>query len=277
MKAAAILLITLFIIGLCFFNVNFGFALDQDDFSVSPSWSTPLYYQGDSVSLKLILSSKSSEVLTVYYIGVHFDWMEEDSFYGRDLSEDPVTVASSKVHVFDPMAITIPSDVSVGTHNYTIGIQITDPTSPDIVSWDSEARTIYVQDGDSKAYRELLQNVTVKINEAINATYQNPEAKSLLEQAEDEYAQAFVSSFDEQWEDAIAHLLAAENYLDQAVAAEQLGTQQSSEMQRLLWIVAPIATAVIVSFIVIIVWRRRQPPADEYDQPTETQEYPQEE
>jgi len=277
MKAAAIPLITLFIIGLCFSNVNFGFALDQDDFSVSPSWSTPLYYQGDSVSLKLILSSKSSEVLTVYYIGVHFDWMEEESFYGRDLSEDPVTVESLKVHVFDPMAITIPSDVSVGIHNYTIGIQIADPTSPDIVSWDSEARTIYVQDGDSKAYRELLQNVTVKINEAINATYQNPEAKSLLEQAEDEYAQAFVSSFDEQWEDAIAHLQAADNYLDQAVAAEQLGTQQSSEMQRLLWIVAPIATAVIVSFIVILVWRRRQPPADEYDQPTETQEYPQEE
>ena len=277
MKAAAIPLITLFIIGLCFFNVNFGFALDQDDFSVSPSWSTPLYYQGDSVSLKLILSSKSSEVLTVYYIGVHFDWMEEDSFYGRDFSSDPVTVESSKVHVFDPMAITFPSDVSIGLHNYTIGIQISDPTSPDIVSWDSQARTIYVHAGEAKAYRELLLNVTAKIDEAINASYQNPEAQSLLDQATNEYEQASISSFNEQYEDAIAHLQAAENYVDQAAAAEQLGTQQNSEMMRLLWIVAPIVTAVIVSFIAIIVWRRRQPPSDEYDQPTETQEYTEEE
>ena len=277
MKAAAIPLITLFIIGLCFFNVNFGFALDQDDFSVSPSWSTPLYYQGDSVSLKLILSSKSSEVLTVYYIGVHFDWMEEDSFYGRDLSSDPLTVESSKVHVFDPMTITFPSDVSIGLHNYTIGIQISDPTSPDIVSWDSQARTIYVHAGEAKAYRELLLNVTANIDEAINASYQNPEAQSLLDQAISEYEQASISSFNEQWEDAIVHLQAADNYVDQAAAAEQLGTQQSSEMQRILWIVAPIATVVIVSFIVILVWRRRQPPADEYDQPTETQEYTEEE
>ena len=277
MKRLTIALSVLSIIVLCFLNVNFVSALDQDDFSVSPSWSTPLYYQGDSVSLKLILSSKSSEVLTIYYIGVHFDWMEEDSFYGRDLHEDPVTVESSKVHVFDPMAITFPSDVSVGEHNYTIGIQIADPTSIDIVSWDSQARTIYIQDSGAKAYRELLQNVTVKMNEAINDTYQNPEAQSLLDQAEDEYGQAFLASFSEEWDDAIAHLQAADDSLDQAVAVEQQGTEQSAEMQRLLWIVAPIATAVIISFIIIIVWRRRQPPADEYDQSTETQEYTQEE
>jgi heme/copper-type cytochrome/quinol oxidase subunit 2 len=43
------------------------------------------------------------------------------------------------------------------------------------------------------------------------------------------------------------------------------------EMQRLLWIVAPIVTGVVVSFIIVIIWRRRQPPEDEHDQPIETE------
>lgn len=271
MKALPIALIAVFVIVLCFVNQNFVVALDQDDFSISPSWETPLYYQGDSTTVKLILSSKSSETLTVYYIGIHFDWMDEESFYGQNLSEDPVTVASSKVYVFDPMVITIPSDVSVGIHNYTIGIQIAEGSSSTIVSWDSEAREMYVQDSNAKPYRELLLNVTTKINEAVNATYQNPEAQSLLDQAEDEYSQAFALSYNDQWEDAIAHLEAADNYVDQAAAAEQLGAEQSVEMQRLLWIVAPIVTGVVVSFIIVIIWRRRQPPEDEHDQPIEAE------
>jgi hypothetical protein len=271
MKALPIALIALFVIVLCFLNQNFVAALDQDDFSISPSWETPLYYQGDSTTVKLILSSKSSDTLTVYYIGIHFDWMDEESFYGQNLSEDPVTVASSKVYVFDPMVITIPSDVSVGIHNYTIGIQIAEGSSSTIVSWDSEAREMYVQDSNAKPYRELLLNVTTKINEAVNATYQNPEAQSLLDQAEDEYSQAFALSYNDQWEDAIAHLEAADNYVDQAAAAEQLGAEQSVEMQRLLWIVAPIVTGVVVSFIIVIIWRRRQPPEDEHDQPIEAE------
>ncbi len=277
MKTFTIALLALSISVLCFINVELVSALDQDDFSVSPSWSTPLYYQGDSVSVKLILSSKTTETLTVYYIGIHFDWMEEGSFFGRDLSDQPVIVQSSKVHVFDPMGITIPSDISVGLHNYTIGIHLVEGASPTVIPWDSHARIIYVQPAGAKAYKELVNNVSVKIGEGINATYQNPEAISLLEQAKNEYEQAFALSYAEQWEDAIAHLQAADSYADQAAVAEQLGTEQSVELQRLLWIVAPIVTAVIISFIVVIFWRRRQPPDDEDDQSSETQRYTQEE
>lgn len=275
MKAFTLLVLSISV--LFFVNVELASALDQDDFSVSPSWSTPLYYQGDSVSVKLILSSKTTETLTVYYVGIHFDWMEEGSFFGRDLSDQPVVVESSEVHVFDPMAVTIPSDVGVGEHNYTIGIHLAEGASPTVVPWDSHARIIYVQPGGAKAYNELVKNVSLKIGEGINATYQNPKAISLLEQAESEYAQAFASFYAEEWEDAIAHLQAADSYADQAAVAEDLGSEQSAEFQRLLWIVAPIVTAVIVSFIVVIFWRRRQPPDDELEQPIEKQEYTQEE
>lgn len=277
MKTFPVALLVLLIGMMCVLNVDFVFALEQDDFSVSPSWSTPQYYQGDTVTLKLILSSNTSETLTVYYIGIHFDWMEEDSFHGRDLSSDPATIESSEVYVFDQMAITIPEDVSVGEHNYTLGIQVAEGTSFTIISWDSRVRKIYVQDAEAKVFNELVQNVTVKISEAINATYQSSEAQSLLEQAETEYQQAVGLSYNDQWAEAITHLQAAESYVDQAAAAEQQSSQQSADLQRLLIIIAPIATGVVVAIIVAIMWRRRHPPDDEYDQPLETEDYTPEE
>lgn len=277
MKAFPVALLMISIGMICILNVDFAFALDQDDFSVSPSWSTPQYYQGDTVTLKLILSSNTSETLTVYYIGIHFDWMDEDSFQGRDLSSDPATIESSEVYVFDPMAITIPEDASVGYHDYTLGIQVSEGTSSTIISWDSRDRTIYIQDADAKVFNELLQNVTVKVGEATDATYQSSEAQSLLEQANSEYQQAYMLSIEDQWEEAITHLQAADSYFDQAAAAEQQSSQQSADLQRLLIIIAPIATGVVVAIIVAIMWRRRQPPDDEYDQPLETEDYTPEE
>jgi hypothetical protein len=277
MKVAPLVLLAISISMIFVLNTNFVSALDPDDFSVSPSWSTPMYYQGDTASLKLIMSSNTTETLNVYYIGVHFDWMEEDSFSGRDLTSDPAVVESGEVYVFDPMAITIPSDVSVGEHNYTIGLQVAEGTSTTLIAWDSRVRTMYIQPAGAKAFNALLQNVTVKLGKAINATYQNSEAQSLLEQAESEYTAAVVSSYDNQWDEALGHLQSTDTYLDEAATAEQQGSTQSADLQRLLLIVGPITAAVVVALIVIIIWRRRQPPDDEYDEPLETQEYTPEE
>lgn len=272
MKPFQITLLVIFTSIILILNFNCVSALNQDDFSISPAWSTAMYYQGDNVSVKLIMSSNSSETLTVYYIGIHFDWMDEDSFHGRDLSDDPVTVESSEVHVFDPMAISIPSDVSIGEHNYTIGIQVVEGTSTTLVSWDSSVRTIYVQHADAKVFRELLQNVMLKIGEGVNATYKNAEALSLLEKAENEYSEAIGLSYNDQYTDAIAHLQAADSYADQAAIAEQQGAEQSLLLQRLLLIIIPIVTAIIISSIVLILWRRRRPRETEEDQPMKTEE-----
>lgn len=274
MKAFPLALLVISISLIFVLNLDLVSALDQDDFSVAPSWSTPIYYQGDSVTVNLILSSNSSETLTIYYIGIHFDWMDEDSFQGRDLTDDPVEVESSEVYVFDAMAITIPDDVSVGSHTYTIGLQITDESSSTLTSWDSRSRTMYIQAAQAKVFNELVQNVTVKIGEAVNATYQNSDAQSLLEQAKSEYQEAIALSYDDQWGEAITHLQAAESYVDQAADAEQQSSTQSADLQRLLLIIGPITVAVVVSLIVILVWRRRQPPDDEYDEPLEPDQPP---
>jgi hypothetical protein len=103
MKTSAIALLMIFISVICVLNISPVSALDQGDVSVSPDWSTVHYYQGDTVSVRLILTNKSPETLTVYNIGIHFDWMDADSFHGRDLSDSPVTVSSGGNHVFEQM------------------------------------------------------------------------------------------------------------------------------------------------------------------------------
>ena len=67
---------------------------------------------------QVVFNSDSAEELTIYYVGIHFDWMDSDAFTGPDLSDNPVTISGYGSHTFDPIAILIPEDASVGTHNY---------------------------------------------------------------------------------------------------------------------------------------------------------------
>ena len=270
MKARALALLAISIALICIIRMYPVSALDQTDLSLSPAWSTVMFYQGDVATVKIILSNNSSELLTVYSVGIHFDWMDEDAFAGRDLSDDPTVVASHSVYVFDPMTINIPSDVSVDEHNYTIGIEVSEGASSTVVPWDSAVYNIYVQAAGAKSFRELALNVSTKISEGINATYQSPEAKSLLDQANAEYEQAFLLSVKDQWDEALTHLNTAYSYAEQAAEAEQQYIQQAANLQQLLLIIAPIVTVVIVAVIIILVWRRRRKPnTEDYEQPTD--------
>lgn len=275
MKAFALVLLVISMSIICVLNISPVSALDQDDISVSPVWSVVKYYQGDGVSVKLVLTNKSPETLTVYYLGIHFDWMEADGFHGRDLSDDPVTVESEEVYVFEPMAISIPENVSVGLHNYIIAVEVTEGESTTIVPWDSQPREMYVQHAKAKVFSELIDDLSPMLNE--NTTYQSAEAQSLFEQANNEYTLAVLSSYDEQWDDAISHLQNSMSYVEQAEEAEQQSTAQNADLQRLLLIIAPIATVVIISIIVILLWHRRTQPDTEEDQTQETQDYTPEE
>jgi hypothetical protein len=55
-------------------------------------------------------------------IGIHFDWMASDGFYGNDLSSSPVTIPSQGTHLFDAFSIQVPSNASVGAHSYYVGV-----------------------------------------------------------------------------------------------------------------------------------------------------------
>ena len=260
MKAFPLRLIAIPICIICVLNVGLVSALNQNEVSVSPSWSTEVHYQGDTAIITLILTSNSSDTLTIDHIGIHFDWMAADSFVGRDLSANPVVVPSYGVHIFDAMAVQIPANVSAGSHSYFIGVDGTQGTFSVTFSWNSPSLTLQILDSNSKIFNALLPQVSNNLSRAINATYQGAEAKSLLEQAQTEFSQSIMLASQEKWAEALSSLQNASSYLEQAEAAEQRYTEQNAQQQTLLLCVAvaAVAVAIAVSVIAVIVRRKRK-------------------
>jgi hypothetical protein len=120
---------------MCALFTGVVFALDQDEALVSPMWSSETFYQGSNVTVTVFFVNLCSEELTVYSVGLHFDWMPSDSFVGLDMSNSPVIIPSNGDHIFNPMIIHIPEDVSAGSHNYFIRIEGLQGESS-VFSWD---------------------------------------------------------------------------------------------------------------------------------------------
>lgn len=260
MKAFPRRLIAISIVVIFIFNISFVSALNSSDISVSPTWTAVVHYQGETATVQLTLTSNSSQQLTIYSVGIHFDWMPADRFVGLDLSSNPVVVSGYGVHVFDPMAIQISANVSAGVHTYFIGIDGTEGSSSTSFSWDSPTMSIQIIDSNSRVFNELLPQVAANLSRAINATYQGAEAQSLLDQAKNEYSQSIMLASEEKWAEALSSLQNASSYLEQAEAAEQQYTEQNAQQQTLLLYVAVAVVAVViaVSVIAVIVRRKRK-------------------
>ena len=257
---------------ICILCCSLVFALNPDEASVSLFWSSQTVYPGDMVSVRLTLKSNYAEQLKIYYIGLHFDWMDPDGFYGSDLSANPVIVPSYGTYVFDAIAIQIPLNVSAGSHSYFVGIDGTEGLSLSNFSWDSPALTIQIHGVTEKIYNGLVSQVESKLNEAIGANYKSAEAQSLLQQAQYEYNRAHSLANEERWNEALSRLYNATDLLEQADESEQVSEEQKAEQQSLLFYLAIIAIAVIVvaSIIVVVLRKKRKQPDSVADQQVET-------
>ena len=276
MKAFTLALIVISISIICVLNIGLVYALDQDEISISPTWKTATPYLGDSTSVKLTLPSSSAEQLTIYRVGLHFDWMPSDSFYTLNLIDDPVVVQSHGLHIFDSLDILIPPDVSAGSHSYFVGISGAEGPYGDVWEWDSPSFTLQIQGSGSTAFYEKKAQVDSSITKADAAEYQSAEAQSLLEQAKTEYAQALGLESEGKWTEALVALQNAANYLEQAEAAEHMGS--GIDQQTLLLIVAVAAIAIVVVVVIAVVMRkRRKQPEVVAEQPLETQGFTPEE
>jgi len=257
---------------ICILCCSLVFALNPDEASVSLFWSSQTVYPGDMVSVRLTLKSNYAEQLKIYYIGLHFDWMDPDGFYGSDLSANPVIVPSFGTYIFDAIAIQIPLNVSAGSHSYFVGIDGTEGLSLSNFSWDSPALTIQIHGVTEKIYNGLVSQVESKLNEAIGANYKSAEAQSLLQQAQYEYNRAHSLANEERWNEALSRLYNATDLLEQADESEQVSEEQKAEQQSLLFYLAIIAIAVIVvvSIIVVVLRKKRKQPDSVADQQVET-------
>jgi len=263
-----LIVISLSIIFLCSGLVS---ALNSSEASVSLLWSSQTFYVGDTVNVLITFTSNYAEQLEIYYIGIHFDWMSSDGFYGCDLSSSPVTISSYGSHLFSTFSIEIPSNVTTGAHTYYVGVDGTDESSYTSFSWDSPTTTIQVNPISEKFYNELKSQVETELNAAISANYQNAQAKSLLQQAQTEYNSASSLANDGQWTEASTSLENASTYLEQASTAEQQGGGGQSQGSLLFYLVIiAIVVIITVSIIVVVKRKKRKQTNPVADQPLKT-------
>ena len=234
-------------------------ALNSNEASVSLFWSSQSFYVGSTVNVQITFNSSYAGQLEIYYIGIHFDWMSSDGFYGNDLTSSPAVVLSQGTYVSSTFSVEIPSNVTTGSHTYYVGVDGKDESTSTSFSWDSPTSTIQVSGAAQAAYNALKSQVESKLNSATNASYQSAEAKSLLKQAQTEYNLAISFADEENWSEALTSLGNTTNYLDQASAAEQAGGGLIQWNQgSLLFYLVIIAIVIIITISVIIMMIKRK-------------------
>lgn len=252
---------------LCMMSCGAVLALEQDEARVSVAWSTQTPYLGSAPTVTVLFINDGSELLTISYFGLHFDWMAEDRFLGYDLSADPVIVPANDAEFFSEVTITIPENVSVGMHTYYVGVDGIESASTEF-SWDSSTLSIMVQNSAQQLYSELETQVSNGITEAKDANYQSPEAQSFLAQAETQYSLAMSNADEQNWDDAISQLQAASLYLDQAASNEETYVPPGNDLLDLLVIlVGVVLVAVVAVFVIVVLTRKRNPSSEQQTPP----------
>ncbi len=144
-KSAIVATITIAIITFALLNSGLVSALNQDEASVRvffvPSTLTP----GQSVTIQIFFITNSTDNLQITNVGIHFDWMAADGFYGYDLSSAPVTITSgSGPYAFQSIFVTVPLNVTGGVHTYFVGIDGKQGASAATFSWSSPVAEVEV-------------------------------------------------------------------------------------------------------------------------------------
>ncbi len=113
--------------------------------------SNPQPQQGENISVLFFFQNNSNDSLTINYVGLHFDWMPADSFYGLNSSSSPIIVPAEGTYTFPrSINITVPADATVSVHTYYVGVDGTEGASETAFSVSSDvADFLVVSNGQS--------------------------------------------------------------------------------------------------------------------------------
>jgi hypothetical protein len=231
-------------------------ALSQEEATASVAWVPLAPLPGNSATASVIFINNSPDNLTVESVSIHFDWMGAGLYVGATLP-NPVTVPVNDSQVLSPLLINIPSNVTSGTHTYTVGIDGVQGTAD--FSWDSTQLMVTIGAGDSSlSFNSLNTTVAGKLSTAENANYRSSQAKALLQQAIDANTQAQSQAETQEWALATASLQTAFSLLDQAATAEQNYKPTFWDQYLLMVIVGVVVAAVVAVLLVLFMVRRKR-------------------
>ena len=242
-------------------------ALEENEATATALWLNQPVNQGSIETVSIFFVNNSPQILQIYLVGIHFDWMDADQFVGNNLSDDPAIVPSNETYTFNLITVDIPEDASLGSHSYYVGIDgLEGDTS---FSWNSQEFTLVVQGSLEVEYNNLKTTVSNKIDEAVTNNYQSSEAQSLLGQAQNAFSQAATSATNKNWDNAISLLQNASNYLEQAAAKEEEYIEKSSSFDPLLIIIGIGAILIVILLAIIFVRQKRAKAVPEEQKNTE--------
>ena len=233
-----------------------GNALEQNELVAYVVLTNQEAYPGGTMLASVLLESNSTEILTIQYVGIHFDWMTSDQFLGYDLSDDPVTIIPSAEQYLNPITIVLPEDVTVGEHSYFVGIDGLEGTT--IFTWDSQTFTLVVQHPKQEEYNSLVTQVTDNITASEAKNYQSSTAQSLLGQAEDAYEQALDYGTQSSWDQAVSKLNNALTFIQQADAEEQKYLTERSSNEMLLVTIGIVAVTIVVISVALYFMKKKK-------------------
>lgn len=230
-------------------------ALEENEATATAFWLTEPINQGSIETVTIFFVNNSPQELQIYLVGLHFDWMETDQFVGNNLSNDPVVIPSYESYTFNSIAVDIPADTSLGSHNYFVGIDGLE--GGEDFSWNSPTFNLIVQNSAEITYNNLKTTISNKISEAVAENYRSSEAQSLLGQAQNAYSQAISSADSSNWDYAISLLQSASNYIEQAEVKEEEFIETSGSIDPLVILIG-IGVIVIVVLVIIIFVRQKR-------------------
>jgi len=142
-KTTKIVFIAAFVLTLCVFS-GLVAAFDESSISAYPVFSKPTLNVGSTVTVRITVQSKVDEQLQISHVGVNFDWMDPSGFYGPDLSSNPAVVPNNGSYTTPPFVVQIPTNVTVGSHTYYVGVDGIESSNQNEFYWNSTVATIMV-------------------------------------------------------------------------------------------------------------------------------------
>jgi len=123
-------------------SAGFVSALNSSDASATVYLSSETFRPNETMAFRITFSSNTDQQLIIQRIGIHFDWMGEDVFSGKDLSSNPQTITGYGNYTSDPIITQIPFNVSVGSHSYYVGVDGLDASGN--FTWNGPNETIQI-------------------------------------------------------------------------------------------------------------------------------------
>ena len=133
LRISIILLILVFV----FLGSGIVAAINSGEVTVQAIFSSETLQAGQTTTVKLFLTSTSTDELIISNVGLHFDWMKNGTFFGFNLNNSVTIPRGGGTFEFQPIALKVPSTVTNGMHAYYVGIDGRQGTSLTPFSWDS--------------------------------------------------------------------------------------------------------------------------------------------